>query len=140
MENILTNQLLDDLAHHYGVDSDYALAKKLGYTPQRVSKWRRGDRIGRDNVSEFCDVLYPEDLTKKAEMLVRWMRESEKNDQMLPLWDRLQKLASSAAIACVMLGASLAPTHVEASPTAHFSNSHLPIIYIMRNYMNCGVG
>lgn len=95
----VTHFLLDSLIKHYGCASDYALAKALGYTQQRISRWRNHDRIGRDNALEFCEILWPGDDDKKAEIMLKWMAESEKNVQMKGIWERLASRATAATFA-----------------------------------------
>ena len=104
--NSVTIDLLDDLAFHFSNDrrpiSDGKLAQELGYSRQRISKWRNGDRLGRENLDRFIDILYEGDTAKKAEIVLRWFAETEKDADMIPVWKRLQQVATNTAAAVMV--------------------------------------
>ena len=110
------SEFFDLIKKNRKLDTDYKLAKMLGWTPQRV--WTYRNRGGHFN-DESC-----QDIARVLDQPVEWVLAENaagkaKRREVKAAYRRLAKLAKSAAIALtlgLMIGiTSLAPSTTQAA-------------------------
>ena len=119
----ITPQLIDQLKEKHGLRSDYAVAKMLGISTQRLSNYRTGrnrfDDLMAYKVAELLEL-------DPAEVIAQINMERAKRPEERKAWKEiLERLGSAAAV--VTLGVSLlfpAP-----SPAAQSQTSFNPDMY-----------
>jgi len=110
----ITSKLLDDLKKKLEVSSDYALAKRLGISVQRISNYRTGrnhfDDLMAYRVAQLLDL-------DPAELVAQINLERAKRPEEKAAWREILKQLGDAA-AVVLLGLSLAsPQPAPAMPS-----------------------
>jgi len=107
----VTIELIDKLKESLGVSSDYAVAKALGITTQRMSNYRTG-RNNFDNLMVFkvCDILQID----PGETLVRINAERSKRPAEKQAWEEILKKITSTAAALVLVLQGLLGSPVDA--------------------------
>lgn len=85
-----TIDFLDLLKRHFGVTSDYAIAKRLDVTPQAVSKYRKGTALPDDSTAVKWAILLNMD---PLFVLASINAEREKNPAVREQWERLAENA-----------------------------------------------
>lgn len=108
-----TLELLAELARARGLKSDYAVAKYLNITTQRMSRYRRGiDNLGDELAVRIADELGID----AGAVLADLSAERAKSDKVRAAWKRLAK--SAAASALVVFLALIVPALMDATPSA----------------------
>jgi predicted transcriptional regulator len=88
-----TNDLLNRLKAVYGLQSDYALAKKIGISRQAVSKYRTLTRTLDDCVAvEVAELLELNPFQVLASMQLE-RAERNKDEKMVSIWREYAKRA-----------------------------------------------
>ncbi len=104
-----TGRLLDRMISERGLRSDYALAKHLGISPQRVSRYRRGlDTLGPELAMKVADELGID----RGYVLACMAAERAQGDAERRAWRRLAERAAGVA-AGVLVAFLVAPELVE---------------------------
>lgn len=115
-----TNQYLDAVKARYGLASDYAIAKKLGISPQSVKNYRNG----RTSMDENVSVLVADALKIDPEqVIIAAQIEREKKPELRAIWESIfRKVGGVAAASLLALG--LVATPVD-SYAGQFDNSKI---------------
>lgn len=118
-------KLLDDVKHVTGVESDYALAKKLGVSKQSVSEYYSGKNVP----NEFACLQIAESLGKPLETVIAAVRvEAEKDETRRSAWEKYYKRVGGMAAAvflAVLLTVTFKVTPADAeAPTLKLSQAH----------------
>lgn len=114
-----TNDLLDAVKSRYGLASDYALAKKIGMSRERISKYRHtGGALADENAVLVAELL---DLPP-GYVLACAAFERAKSDVSRSAWshaaDVLKRFGAAAAVLLsVVAPVHLLPTEAEANQT-----------------------
>lgn len=96
-----TVQLIEQLKDTHGLPSDYAVAKLLGISTQRISNYRnRSDTLGADLAIEVADQLGLD----RGYVLACMAAERAKRTDEKRAWEALARRASHAAIFLLCLG------------------------------------
>jgi len=122
-----TNQYLDAVKARYSLASDYAIAKKLGLSPNSVRNYRRGITTMDENVSylvaEMLEIS-PEQVIVAAQI------EREKKPELRAVWESIfRKVGGVAAASLLALGLTASPTPADAKTA---SNSDTICIMLSR--------
>jgi plasmid maintenance system antidote protein VapI len=108
-----THQLIERVRTTTDTRSDYAVAKALGITPQRISRYLRGlDEIHDDAAITRAAELIGDD---PAALLAEFQAERAKSENARRAWRRLAVLAREHAAAALLLGVGMGAT-VSPSP------------------------
>lgn len=97
-----TNRYLDAAMARLGIQSDYALADRLGVTPQAISKMRGGGAMSNTTAVRIAEILDIDPIRVIAES------EIERGaDQVI--WRRIAQKATACALLAVGIGAAPSP-------------------------------
>lgn len=112
-----TRELLDQVKARYELPSDYALAKKLGMSRERISKYRTtGGALGADAALKVAQLL---DLDA-GYVLACMEAERTDSDAARVEWRRLAERVKSSGVAAALLllvaTPALTPTPANAAP------------------------
>jgi hypothetical protein len=112
-----TNELLDQVKARHGLKSDYALAKHLGMSSERISKYRtRGGALAEDNALKVAQLLE----LNEGYVLACMEAERAHSEAAKRAWARLAdfvKHHGAAAALLLLVGVpALAPAPAEAAP------------------------
>lgn len=112
-----TTQLLDKVKSRYHLPSDYALAKRLGMSSERISKYRRkGGALAEENALRVAELLELDE----GYVLACMEAERAQSDAARKAWERLaDRLKSGGTVAALLLLVAvpaLSPTPAEAAP------------------------
>lgn len=133
-----TTAILDRARDLCSPPTDYQLAKRLGTTPQRVSNWRRRTSSPDNEAAFKIAKLLGMPVT---DVIAYFEMDRAKDPDKRDFWDQqLPRVLASLAIACAALWAlgdslSGADTGVHAASVVALHN-----LYIMRNWIACGLG
>lgn len=124
-----TQDLLDQVKARYELPSDYALAKKLGMSRERVSRYRNTNgQLGDEAALKVAELLNLD----PAYVLACAAFERTKNSAARTAWEHMANLAKTygAAAALLLLVAvpGLTPTPSQAAPAGDVGT-----MYIMTN-------
>lgn len=110
-----TIELLDAVKNRYGLPSDYALAKRLGMSSERISKYRtRGGALAEDNALKVAQLLELDEGYVLACMEAERAHSTAAKRAWEKLADRLK--SGGVAAALLLLVAAPAPTPANAAP------------------------
>lgn len=102
-----TNQLLDRIKEKYGLKSDYALAKAIGMSRERISRYRNSSgELGDDAALKVAELL---DLDP-GYVLACMSHQRTKSDAARHAWERLADLVKRHGVAAGMAILAAAPT------------------------------
>lgn len=95
-----TVDFLNDVKVKYDLPSDYALAKKLGMTRQRISRYRAGlDHLGDDAAVTVADALE----VQPGYVLACIAAERTKSETARKAWERAAQVLGGIAAGVVIL-------------------------------------
>ena len=108
-----TCDFLNAVKARHGIESDYQLAKKLGFTPQMVSRYR----VGKDQLSDSAAIKVANLLEiDPAIVLASVHAERAKAPEEKAAWTTiLERLGGVAAIVLIGIGAISAPSPAQAN-------------------------
>lgn len=113
-----TNQLLDEVKRRHSLESDYALAKLLGWPTSRISIYRAGRRtLDEETALELAELAGLE-----AGLVLAWMaaERAERADrpEVARAWQRLARRAVGVLVAAVAAQAALPSPDAAAAPAS----------------------
>ncbi|SMB27286.1 protein of unknown function [Sterolibacterium denitrificans] len=127
-----TTDYLDAAKERLGITSDYALAQRLDFKKQEVSRWRKGDVI----MSPYACIKIAITLNlDPAQVLAEVHEETEKNPKKRAFWSGFLSRAVLVLLMACTLGLSsfVMPENAQAASggTANSGYGLLRIIWIM---------
>ena len=112
---------LDQVAKNTETGSDYAIAKILDISTQRVSKYRGGANFDDEMCIKVADLL----KIDVREVIAASNYHREKSDKKKAFWE---SIFEKSAVACLILGLGLIGT--PSPSTAYASNGMNSIYYV----------
>lgn len=95
-----TNQLLDKVKNRYRLRSDYALAKALHMSRERISKYRtKGGALAEENALKVAEMLELDE----GYVLACMEAERAQTDAARSAWERLADRLKSGGVAAALL-------------------------------------
>lgn len=104
-----TLEILESAKKALGTESDYAFGKKMGFSHQKVSNWRKGTSFDDDAAEKIADVLGRE----PGEIMAISQASRAKDEKARSRWLRVAALVAAAAL----------PPAAGASGTLHNENT-----------------
>lgn len=83
-----TKTLISQIKKHIDKDSDYAVAKALGISPQHMTKYKNGTQFGDDMALKVSEMLGLNPLEVLSNLHLEQCK-----DEYKPLWEQLRKKA-----------------------------------------------
>lgn len=116
-----TNQLLDRIKEKHGLQSDYALAKMIGMSRERISRYRNTNgELGDDAALKVAELLGLD----PAYVLACMNHQRTKSEAARAVWERLAdfvKHHGAAAAILLLVGVpALTPSPSQAAPNKAF--------------------
>ena len=125
-----TKGYIGEIKQRYKVESDYAVAKLLGCTPQRMNQYKNGHTFGEDTALKVAELLeLPPGLVLVC-MEVERAKKSEVKTAWTEAANSMMKGSKALAVAMLALVAvSFSPSPAQAAGTI----SQFPSMCIMSN-------
>lgn len=127
--------LLDEAKEKAGIESDYALALKIGVKKQTISRYRKGLCTPDDYTKSRIA-----DLTGRSlqEVIARIELENEPNEEKRKYWENFFKRLGGVAASIVFVVTSIVTTNpTEAAQNMTTASQGLYIMLNMTPYINC---